>query len=730
MANPPDYSWPPIEKRKVIGTSPLRLDGPQKSSGRAKYSSDMNPKDLLFGVYLTSPYAHARITSLDTGEAERSAGVKSVHVAAKAGTEIQWQGFEIAAVAATTEEQARDAVRKIKIQYEVLPHLVKDDNVANAGSRARQGGEAVQGDPDQALKDADAVSEGYYGFAVVTHCCLEPHGQVIQWVPGSDPSGAKDSIMAWPSTQNVPGYAGDLGNNLKVPATNIKVRMDYIGGGFGSKFNPDAWAIMAANLSKKAGGRPVKLYLERATELMIAGNRPSAYGNIKVAGKKDGTITAWAYEGWGSGGFNPTNPPDQPYIFTNVPNSRRTRTAISLNGGSQRAWRAPGNQAASYLTCCAIEDFAHKIGKDPLEVFKLNAQYAPQARVETYRYQLDKAAELAEWKKLWHPRGEGGSGTVKRGMGIGVAAWNGLGHASQCRAVVNPDGSVSIEIDSQDLGTGTKTIITQVAAETFGLPMNKVKLVIGTNDLPPDGGSGGSTTVGGVSTSTRKATVNALDKLFAAVAPDLGVAADQLEAVDEHIRVKGNPNKSLTWVAACRKLGTSPISEMGTYTGRQNDTAGLATGGAAGAQIADVSVDTETGIVKINRYVAVQDCGLVINPRLAESQVYGAVIMGISTALFEERVMDQQTGKMLNPDMEFYKLAGIADIGNIVVHMDIRPENDKRGVIGLGEPPAVPICAAVANAVANAIGVRVPQIPVTPDRVLAALEGAPGRRNG
>jgi xanthine dehydrogenase YagR molybdenum-binding subunit len=251
--------------------------------------------------------------------------------------------------------------------------------------------------------------------------------------------------------------------------------------------------------------------------------------------------------------------------------------------------------------------------------------------------------------------------------------------------------------------------------------MNQVKLVIGTNDLPPDGGSGGSTTVGGVSTSTRMSTVNALAKLFDAVAPSLGAQADDLEAVDGHIRVKGSPNKSLTWTAACKKLGTATISEMGVFNGRNGGN--LLTQGAGGAQIADVSVDTETGIVKVNKYVAVQDCGMVINPRLAESQVYGAIIMGIGTALYEERVIDNATGRTLNPDMEFYKLAGIADIGNIVVHMDIRPENDSRGVIGLGEPPAVPICAAVANAVANAIGVRVPKIPMTPMHVLAALEG-------
>jgi xanthine dehydrogenase YagR molybdenum-binding subunit len=720
MANTPDYNWPPMEKRKIIGQRYKRLDGPAKSTGRARYSSDTRPKDLLFGSYLTNPHAHAKVTSIDTADAEKMNGVKAVYVAAPAGTEMQYEGWEVAAVAATTEEIAREAVRKIKVDYEVLPHFVEDHDLAKAGSRAKQGGERVVGDPDKAMQEAEASCEGQYGIPVVYHSCLEPHGQIIQWKPGTEPDGKGDQIMVWPSTQNVPAYAGDLSKNLKVPETNIKVRMDYVGGGFGSKFNPDAWAIVGANLSKKAGGRPVHLYLDRATEQMIAGNRPSAYSKIKIGGKNDGTITAFDAFTWGTGGFSAVNPAAQPYILTRIANQRETRTPISTNTGTQRAWRAPGNQQASFLTCCAVEDFAAKIGKDPLEVFKLNAQFAPEARVETYRYQLDKAAELAEWKKLWKPRGSA-TGTVKRGLGIGISAWGGMGHASQCRTVINPDGSVSIEIGTQDLGTGTRTIITQVAAETLGLSMDQVKLVIGNNDLPPDGGSGGSTTVGGVSTSTRMASVNALAKLFDTVAPSLGVEADQLEAVDGQIRVKGSPNKSLTWAAACKKLGTAKISEMGVFNGRNGGS--LLTQGAAGAQIADVSVDTETGIVKINRYVAVADCGMVINPRLAESQVYGAVIMGISTALFERRLMDPTTGRTLNPDMEFYKLAGIGDIGNIVVHMDIRKENDSRGVIGLGEPPAVPICAAVANAVANAIGVRVPNIPMTPEHVLNALEG-------
>jgi xanthine dehydrogenase YagR molybdenum-binding subunit len=198
------------------------------------------------------------------------------------------------------------------------------------------------------------------------------------------------------------------------------------------------------------------------------------------------------------------------------------------------------------------------------------------------------------------------------------------------------------------------------------------------------------------------------------------VPPEQLEAVGSKIQVKGDPSKSLTWKAACQKLGTTPLSETGAHDPR--NPRGLTNQGVGGIQVADVSVDVETGVVKMNRLVAVQDCGLIINPRLAESQVHGACIMSICGALMEERIMDAATGKVLNPDMEFYKLAGIGDIGEILVHMDITDEHDKRGVVGLGEPPTVGGIAAIANAVANAIGVRVPMVPLTPNRVLNALE--------
>lgn len=704
----PDYSWPEPSKRRQIGKRISRLDGVAKSSGRAKYPSDMNPPGLLQAALLTCPHAHARVKSVDVSAAKAMKGVSSVRVISGPGTEIQWAGTEVAVVAADKETTARDAARAIKVDYEILPHVVREDDLSKAASRAKPAGEQITGDPDQAFKEADVVSEGEYGIPVITHCCLEPHGQVIAW--------QGDNVQYWPSTQAVSTIGGDLAQQLKIPAANIHVQMQYMGGGFGSKFPADRWGGECANLSKESGGKPVKLFLDRATELTIAGVRPSHFAKIKVGAKKDGTITAWQSQSWSSGGFGGGGMAPIPYVYSKLPNFRLNHTAVSLNAGPQRAWRAPNHPQASFLTCSALEDLAAALKMDPLDFFLKNVEYTP--RPETYRQQLTKAAELIEWKKLWHPRGEG-SGPIRRGLGIGVNQWGGAGHASTARTNIHPDGSVEIEIGSQDLGVGTRTILAQVAAETYGLPLEAVKINLGDSKFPVSGPSGGSTTVGGVSSSTRKATVNALVKLFEAVAPSLGAPADQLEAVDGRIQVKGNADKGMSWKQACQKLGTVTITETGAN--EPKNPMGLNTGGASGVQMADVSVDMETGRVKLNKIVAVQDCGLIINPKLTESQINGAIIMSTCAALMEERVMDEMTGRVLNADMEFYKLSGIADIGEIVVHLNLEPEHDKRGVIGIGEPPAVAGAAAIANAVANATGVRVPKLPLTPRHVLAAL---------
>jgi len=307
-------------------------------------------------------------------------------------------------------------------------------------------------------------------------------------------------------------------------------------------------------------------------------------------------------------------------------------------------------------------------------------------------------------------------------VGLSLHTWGGRGHASDCDLSIHPDGSVDIKMGTQDIGTGTRTCIAVVAADALGLQATDIKLYIGDTLYPPSGGSGGSTTPGGVSSSTRRAVVDARDALFAKVAPALNVQPDDLEARDGSVRVKSDPSRSLSWKEACSKIGATPITSHG-----HNDQAAaknkpdLTNSGVGGVQMAEVAVDTETGIVKVTKMVAVQDCGLVIDPKMAESSVLGALVMGISYSLFEEKIMDPTTGRMLNADMEFYRLAGLNDIPELKVHMMTGPGYDERGVIGLGEPPVISSGAAISNAVANAIGVRVGVIPLTPAKVLAAL---------
>ena len=416
--------------------------------------------------------------------------------------------------------------------------------------------------------------------------------------------------------------------------------------------------------------------------------------------------------------------PPIPYVLS-IPNQRKEHTAIRNNIGPARAWRAPNHPQAAVITMCALDDLAAKLNMDPLEFFLKNIELATKDRQNTYREELGIASDLMGWKQKWHPRGQNASGNVVRGVGLSMHTWGGRGHASDCDLTLHPDGSVDIKLGTQDIGTGTRTTILIVAADTLGIPMDGIKLYIGDTLYPPSGGSGGSTTPGGVSSSTRRAAVDARDALFAKVAPALNAQPDDLESVNGTVRVKSNPSKSLSWKEACSKLGAMPVTVRGKNPDKSKPP-DLTNSGVGGVSMAEVEVDTDTGVVKAKKMVAVQDCGLIIDLKMAESSCYGALIMGISYALFEEKVMDQTTGRMLNPNMEYYRLAGLNDIPELVVHMMTGKGYDERGVIGLGEPPVISPGAAISNAVANAIGVRVPFLPLTPDRVLAALSQKAG----
>jgi xanthine dehydrogenase YagR molybdenum-binding subunit len=784
MADDSKYAWPAADQRSLIGKRISRVDGPDKVSGHAKYTYDVHRPGMLFGKVVRSPYAHAKVVSVDTSAAEKMPGVKAVHVIQEPGKEIQWAGDDVVVIAAVDEPTAADAARAIKVEYQPLPHFVNDfsepkgvpentgpialrdlvqmlnndtdekviisavqkrglafkvspemaqrmknnevpETVIKALQEAQvkeaepvtspytKESEILKGDPDTAFKEADTVSEGVYGCPVITHCCLESHGSIAEWTDN-------DHLFAHISTQNVSGLAGQYAQALKIPEANVHVHQDHIGGGFGSKFGIDRWGAYTAQVSKKAGGKPVRVMLERDAELEVAGCRPSAFAKVKVAAKKDGTITAWQSESWGTGGPGGGGSPPMPYVLTNIPNQRKQHTAVATNIGPARAWRAPNHPQGCLITMGALDDLAARLGMDPLDFMLKNLNLAT-ARAEVYHDELLIGADLIGWKKNWHPRGQD-SGVTRHGLGLAIHTWGGRGHDSNCELSIHPDSSVNIRIGSQDLGTGTRTAILIVAGDTLGLPIDKIKLSLGDNQYPADGGSGGSTTIGGVSSSTRRAAIDARDQLFTKIAGALNAKPEELEAVNGAIRVKSAPSRSMSWKDACARLGTQPIQVIGKNPGPGD----LISSGVGGVVMADVAVDTETGIVKMNKMVCVQDCGLIISMKTAESQVYGAMIMGIASTLYEEKVMDPVTGRMLNPNMDFYRLAGIGDIGELVVHMMTGKGYDERGPIGLGEPPTVGPMAAISNAVANAIGVRVPFLPITPDRVLSALNAKGG----
>jgi xanthine dehydrogenase YagR molybdenum-binding subunit len=301
-----------------------------------------------------------------------------------------------------------------------------------------------QGDPDKAFAEADVVSQGLYGLPVITHCCLESHGSIMEWPD-------KDHLLTHMSTQGVAAIGAQLAEPLNITAANIRVHQEHIGGGFGSKFAVDRWHIAAAQLSKQAGGQPVRIMLERDAELEVAGARPSAYARVKVAAKKDGTITGWQSRSWGTGGPGGGSMPPIPYIF-DIPNQRKEHAAIRNNIGPGRAWRAPSHPQAANITMNALND-ADRLDMDPLDLWLKNLNIAG-TRKEIFRQELGIASDLMGWRGKWQPRGQNKSGSIARGLGLSMHTWGGRGHDSECDITIHPDGSVAIKMGSQDLGHG------------------------------------------------------------------------------------------------------------------------------------------------------------------------------------------------------------------------------------------------------------------------------------
>jgi xanthine dehydrogenase YagR molybdenum-binding subunit len=548
-------------------------------------------------------------------------------------------------------------------------------------------------------------------------------------------------LTLWASTQATTNTAGPMAQRFSIPPAKVKCVTHYMGGGFGSKFGPDFQGFAAAELAKKAGA-PVKLMLDRADEITTAGNRPSAFGTVKIAGMKDGTITAFAVDCHGTPGHvggATVNLGALPYVYLDtIPNWKRSHSVVRVNAGSARAMRAPGHPQNCILTESAVDDLAAKLGIDPVQVRIKNlppddAEVAgknPVAwlgmRNKVYREQIEIATKLADWKQKWHPPGQAAEkGPVKRGLGMAIHTWGGFAAGGQpppneCTVRIARDGSVTAETSTQDLGTGQRTVTAIVLAEILGLEPTDITLKIGESNLGRSTGSGGSTTCPSQAPAALRGALAARDELFTKVAPKLNCETKDLR-IEKGQVVHADGKQKWAWKEFCGRLGMDEARGRGEWSANFNtnpDTLNLSNGQVGGVQIAEVTVDTETGVVRVVHMVAVQDCGLIVNLQGCESQVAGGVVMGVNYALFEERIMDRKTGRQVNADMEFYKLGGIEDMPKITVHMMDMPA---RGVIGIGEPPTISTAAAIGNAVFNATGARVPVLPLTPDRVLAAL---------
>jgi len=634
--------------------------------------------------------------------------VKAVLITIKPGDKVLYPGEEIGALAAATEQQAVDALRLIAVEWEVLPPLATVEQSMRpeappvfTPANTRRGQSQQDGDLEAGFKAAAFTVEATYSTQVQTHTSLETHGCVCEW------NG--DNLTAWVSTQAVHGTREGFAQGLKIPQANVRVITEFMGGGFGSKFGPDIQGLLCARLAKAAAA-PVKLMLDRKEEHLATGNRPSAFAAVKAGVAADGKLTAFDARSWGTGGAGAGSDYPLPYIYV-FPNRRRSHTDVYINSGQQRAMRAPGHPQGCFVTEVLMDELADQVRMDPVE-FRLKnlPPLAPNAMWAKY---FPMGADRINWKSR-HVTGDPTPGPVKRGLGCSANRWGGAGTGARAHCEIASDGSVVMRCGTQDIGTANRTIMAIVVAETLGLEVSQVTIELGDSNHPFAPGSGGSTTAAAVMPAMRVTAGKARDALFERIAPQLGVAVNQMQIGVGNV-IAGD--KTIAWRDACKMLGTIPVSVDGQWE------RGLSAGGTSGVQFAEVEVDIETGITKVKKIVCVQDCGLIVDLKTAETQCYGGIISGVNYAVFEERILDRNTANMVNPNMEWYHMAGQSDIPDIDVILVDQPE---RGVIGIGEPPAVATAAAIANAIRNATGVTLRHIPITPDKLLAELERAGG----
>jgi xanthine dehydrogenase YagR molybdenum-binding subunit len=742
--------WEPHAALRFVGKSTPRIDGPERVTGKALYTADVQLPGMLYGKILRSPHPHAKIKKIDTRKAERLPGVRAVlssqntpKIAFRRQTFlfdeiVRYVGDEVACVIADTEEIAQDALDLIEVECEPLPFVLDPEEALQPNApKVHPSGNLLNGEPEvyergnlkEGFAHADVIVERTFRTQCALHNCMEPHGSVALW--------EGDSLTVWDSTQHIFGVREGLARLLGLPLHKVRVIKKYMGGGFGSKNNLGKYTVIAA-LGAKMTGRPVKIILDRHEENLAAGNRPSSVQHLKIGAKRDGTLTALELKAIIAAGAYCLWPPSvggparELYL---CPNVKAEQYTVFTNTGPLSAFRAPGYVEGTFALESLMDELARELGMDPLELRLKNYAEYDQTTGRPYstkglRECYERGAKLFGWNLSTRSPSLKGRGSPSPSLGEGMGERWGVGMASQIWSgngmppayafvKINPDGTATVITGTQDIGTGTKTVLAQIAAEELGFDLEKISVEIGDTQTGPYAPlSAGSMTVASVGPAVRLAAHDAREQLLDVAAQVLEVPRESLTLCDGLL---SSPvlKEPVAVHEVLKKLENFMIIGHGARAPNPEDVAV----NTFGAQFAEVLVDTETGAVKVERIVAVHDSGRVINPLTLSSQIEGGIIQGLGYALFEQRVIDRDTGIVVNDNLENYKVPTALDIPKIVFEMVDRPDPraNNLGAKGVGEPPIIPTAAAIANAVANALGVRIYELPLTRDKILKAL---------
>ena len=721
----PLEQWP-AGARTSVGQPVERADAPQRIRGEARFTADLTFPGMLHAAILRSPHAHARVKKIDFGRALEAPGVRgALEPGETEGLEPEpgYYGAPVAAVAADTFGQARRALELVDVEWEVLdPELDPDDSVRREQYTNDEPDRHERGDLERGLAEADVVVEAEYRTQSVLHNSMETHQAVCRW--------EGDVLEVYISTQFIWGVRDSVAETLGLPPDKIRVVCEYMGGGFGSKNHPGEYTFVAAELAKRTG-RPVRCALTRREENLAAGNRNATIQRLVAGARSDGTLTALGGEfvnavgwsGWSAGTDGPMR------MLYACPNVRTTVYGAKITTPPMKAFRAPGFVEGTFGLECLLDELAAKLDIDPLELRRRNYADSTNDRPFSSKNLMEcyRRAE-AHWERRDKVHASS-DGPWKRGVGLASQIWyGGGGPPSYAWIRIGSDGRATVVTAMQDIGTGTRTAMAQIAADELGFPIDRVDVVLGDSARGPYASiSAGSSTVPSMGPAVRQAAHDAKRQIL------------EIAAQRHHLEERVLDIKDGNVISADGNLST-PVEEV---VGLLEDAQLLGKGARGpnptgmnvltfGCHVAEVAVDVETGEVRVERIAAIHDVGRVISPLQASSQVEGGVIQGIGHTLSEERLLDPQTGTVLTQTLDAYKLPTIGDVPEIVTDLVDEPDEHltNLGSKGLGEPPIIPVAAAVANAIRDATGADVRSLPITREEMLRALAEAKEKQRG